>query len=393
MTLLARNGSLAIGKEAGGAPGTFVPPTYAFPYMGSSGYEDMYDQIKDESVRANDTVLQGSYQGPGHGEWQVDHQAYPDLVGVPLVGMIGPDTVTAGTSTTLSAATIVGATAISVPVSLPAGTVVRVGTGAALEYAWTDGAATGTGPYISNVTTVLGRTGANRVGLVNAHSLSDPVVTPTQHLFKQSPSTLLPTWSLLYYDTVQWVSASYARFSELGIKIDPKGAVQLSSKLTSMLSVPASSAAAAYSTYDPLLGWSWQLTTGGVLSTRGKTCDLTVKRATEAVASSDGTQQPREVFAGALESDGKLKAIFENNLDFALFTGNTQLPFTIALQQPINRGGQALTITMSKSAWPKGKRDMSGSYSQADFDVSGVWNSTDGGAVQATLTNWVTTAY
>jgi hypothetical protein len=393
VTQLARNGSLAIGKEAPGLPGGFVPPTFGVPYTGSSGFEDLIDQIKDESVRANDSILQGSYQGPGHGEWQLDYQAYPDLVGVPLVGMIGPDTVTAGTSTTLSAATTVGATAISVPVSLPAGTVVKVGSGAALEYAWTDGAATGTGPYISNVTTVLGRTGSNRVGLANAHSLSDPVLTPTAHTFKQAPTIALPTWSLLYYDTVQWVSASYARFSELGIKIDPKGAVQLSSKLTSMLSVPASSAAAAYSTYDPLLGWSWQLTSGGASSTRGRSCDLTIKRATEAIPSSDGTQQPREVFAGGLESDGKLKAIFENNLDFALFTSNTQLPMTVSMQQPISRGGQSLSLSMSKSAWYKGKRDMSQAYAQADFDISGVWNATDGGVVQATLLNWVTTAY
>jgi hypothetical protein len=393
VTLLARNGTLGIGKESGGTPGTYVPPTVGIPYTGSSGFEDLIAQIKDESVRGDDSILHGSLQGPGHAEWSIDCLAYPDLIGYMLVGMIGPDTVTAGISTTLSAATTVGATAIQTPVSLAAGTVVKVGTGAAVEYAITDGAATGAGPYTSNVTTVAGRTGVNRVGLANAHNAADPMLTPTQHTFKQNPAAGLPTWSFTYFDTYQYVSCSYGRLAELQLKIDPKGAVSLSAKATSFMSVPATTTSETYSTYDPLLGWSWQLTSGGAASSRGLTCDLTLKRAVDAIASSDGTQNPREVFAGALEADGTLKAIFESNADLGLFTGNVQLPMTVALQQPISRGGQSLSLTMSRSAWYKGKRDLSQAYSQVDFSVSGVANTTDGGVVQATLLNWVTTAY
>ncbi|MCC9307682.1 hypothetical protein LN042_11305 [Kitasatospora sp. RB6PN24] len=391
MTQLARLGTLGLAKET--TPGTYVAPTVGIPYTGSSGFEDMIEQIKDESIRGDDTVLHGSYGGPSHAEWTIDCPAYPDLTGHFLCGTIGPDTVTAGVSTTLSAATTVGATAIQTPVSLAAGTVVKVGTGAAIEYAWTDGAATGAGPYTSNVTTVLGKIGANRVGLTNAHSSSDPVLTPTTHTFKQSPSTPLPTYSLTYYDTIQYLSCSYARFSELQMKIDPKGAVSLSSKLTSFPSVSASSVSETYSSYDPLLGWSWTLTNAGASSTRGKSLDATIKRAVEAIASSDGTQGPREVFAGALEFDATLKAIFENNTDLGLFLANSQLPLTASLQQPLSRGGQLLSLTSSKSAWYKGKRDMSQAYAQADFSIAGIWNSTDGGAVQATLQNWQTTAY
>jgi hypothetical protein len=392
MTQLARYGTLGLAKEPPGTPGTYTAPTVGIPYTGSSGFEDMIAQIKDESIRGNDTVLQGSYQGPAHAEWTIDCLAYPDLAGHFFAATIGPDTVTAGTSTTLSAATVVGATAIQVPVSLAAGTIVKVGSGAAIEYAITDGAPTGAGPYTSNVTTVLGKTGVNRVGFANAHSSSDPVLTPTAHTFKQS-STPLPTYSLTYFDTVSYVSCSYARFGQLQIKIDPKGAVTLSTKATSFPSVTASSVSETYSTYDPLLGWSWNLTNAGASSTRGKSLDATIKRAVEAIESSDGTQTPREVFAGALEYDATLKAIFENSTDLNLFLSNTQLPLTASMQQPLTRGGQSLTLTASKTVWHKGKRDMAGSYAQADFSVSGIWNSTDGGAVQAVLLNWQTTAY
>ncbi|MEY9937293.1 hypothetical protein [Streptacidiphilus sp. MAP5-3] len=391
MTQLARKGILAMGKEV--TPGAFQAPTVSLPYTGSSGYEDVIASIRDESVRGDDSVLHGVYQGPAHSEWSIDLLAYPDLVGHMLCATIGPDTVTAGVSTTLSAATLVGATAIQTPVSLAAGTVVMLDTGSLVEYAWTDGTATGTGPYTSNVTTVLGKIGANRVGLQYAHASGVAAVTQTKHQFQQNPAVALPTYSFLYYDTIQWLSASYARFSELGLKIDPKGAISLSTKATAFPSVPNSTASAAYSTYDPLLGWSWNMNSGGSASTRGLTCDGTFKRAVEAISSSDGTQAPREIFAGALEYDATLKAIFENNNDISLFLQNTQLPFTVSAQQPVARGGQSLSVTSSKSAWTKGKRDMGQAYVQSDYSISGVANTTDGGVVQATLSNWQTTAY
>jgi hypothetical protein len=391
MTQLARKGILAMAKEV--TPGTFLAPTVAIPYTGSSGYEDIYAPLRDESVRGDDAVLHGLYQGPGHAEWSIDVLAYPDLLGHFLCATVGPDTVTAGTSTTLSAATIVGATSISLPVSLPAGTVLSIDTSALLEYCWTDGAPTGSGPYVYNVTTVLGKTGVNRVGLANAHSSSVAVVSQTKHVFQQSITASLPTYSFLYYDTIQWLSCSYARFTELGLKIDPKGTISLSTKALSFPSVLNSQASASYSSYDPLLGWSWNMTSGGSASTRGLTCDATFKRAGEAIESSDGNQTPREVFVGALEYDATLKAIFESNADIGLYLANTQVPFTVSAQQPVARGGQSLSVTSSKSAWTKGKRDMGQAYVQADYSISGVANTTDSGVVQATLTNWQTAAY
>jgi len=389
MAKLARLGTLAMGKESSGSPGTYVAPNIGLPYTGSSGFEDVIAQLRDESVRADDSVLHGSYQGPSSSDWSIDLMAYPDLAPHFFCATIGPDVVTAGTSTTLSVLTAVGATVVSLPVSLAAGTIIRLDTGALQEYAVTVGAPTGTGPYVHTVTTVAGAS----VGLAYGHAVSAVVQTPTIHTFKQNPAIALPTYSLTYFDTVSTVSCSYVRFSEVGLKIDPKASVSLSLKATGAPSVPQTAATGAYTAYDPWLGWSWTQTIGGAASTRGLTYDATFKRAVEAIASSDGTQGPREVFAGALEYDGTLKAIYENSLDLGLFTGNTQLPLVMALQQPISRGGQSLTLTSSKSAVFKGKRDLSGPYSNADFSVSGVANTVDGGVVQAVVANWQTTAY
>jgi hypothetical protein len=382
--------TLGLAKES--SAGTWLAPTIGIPFT-KGDYEDMFGEIKDESVRGNDTVLQGMYQGPGHAEWSIDLMPYPDLIGHFLAAMIGPDTVTAATATTLSASTSIGATSISTPVSLAAGSVIRIDTAGLVEYAWTDGAPTGSGPYTSNVTTVLGKIGASRVGLTLAHSSGVAVTTTTTHTFKQNPAVALPTYSLTLYDTTQTVSCSYCRLSDLQMKIDPKGSVTFSLKYIAFPSVVQSLQSETFSTFDPFLGWSWTTTNAGGSSTRGLTYDMTVKRATEAIDSSDGTQLPREIFSGAIEADGTYKAIFENQTDLNLYLNYTQLPMTAALQVPVARGGQSLAITMSKSGWYKGKRDIGSNYVQADFSLSGIYNTTDGGAVQAVLQNWSTAAY
>jgi hypothetical protein len=363
--------------------GTWLAPSVGIPFL-KGEYEDMYAQIKDESVRGNDTILQGMYQGPGHSEWSLDLHPYPDLIGHFLVAMIGPDTVTAGVSTTLSASTIAGATSISTAATIPVGSTIQIDTGSNIEWAVT-GTPTGTGPYTIPITTPAS-------GLKFGHTSGAAVVSQSTHVFKQSTAPL-PTYSLTYYDTLQTLSSSWCRLSDLQLKIDPKGAVGLSLKYTGFPSVVQTSQTETFSTYDPLLGWSWNMTNAGAPSTRGLTLDTTIKRAVEAIPSSDGTQNPREVFGGAIEVDGTYKAIFDTQTDLNLYLQYTQSPTSAALAQPLARGGQSLSLTMSKSGYYKGKRDLSQAYAQADFSIGGIYNSTDGGAVQATLKNYQSSAY
>jgi len=149
-----------------------------------------------------------------------------------------------------------------------------------------------------------------------------------------------------------------------------------------------------YTSLPPMLGWQWQMSNGGAASTRGISLDLTLKRATEALHLSTGQQQPREIFAGPMEADGSYKTIFENMNDLNLYQQYIQGPATSTLVQPLPLGGASFGLTMSQSGFYKGARDLSGSYAAASFSLSGIANSTDGGGViQATVKNFVQTAY
>lgn len=390
MTQLSRLATLGLAKET--TVGTYLVPTVGIPFM-KADYEDTTAPLEDKSYRNNDTELQGLYAGPTDASWDIDVLAYPDLIGHFLRGIIGPDTVTAASATTLSALTIAGATSISTVAQYPAGTTIAIDTAGNLEYAWTDGAATGSGPYVHNITTVAGQIGASRVGLTLPHSSGVAVTSATVHTFKSNTAVAKATYSLTVYDTLTTRGYSSATISDLAVKIDPKGALSFSVKLATMPGVVQSSFVPAYTVLDPLLGWSWVMTNAGATSTRGLSYDVTIKRTVESIHSSDGIQAPREIFQGPISADGAYKAIFENATDLNLFANYTQSPASAVLTQPIVRGGMSLALTMNKTGWYKGKRSLSSTYVQADYSLHGIYNTTDASAVSAVLTNFTTSTY
>jgi hypothetical protein len=385
VTQLSKYAILGIAKEP--APGVYTAPTMFLPFQ-KADWEDVIASIKDESYRANDTQLQGLYQGTVNATWSIDQMAYPDTTGIYLRAIIGPDTVTPGVATTLSAATLAGANSISTAASIPAGSVIRIDTAGLAEYAIT-GPPTGAGPFTIPVTSPA-------AGLTRGHASGVAVQSGTTHLFKQStnPATKA-TYSLTVYDTVRTLGYAGAALGDLQIKIDPKGAVTLASKWTCLPAVPQTAMVPTYTPPPPMLGWQWLMTNAGASSDRGLSYDVSIKRPLDVINSSDGSQSPREIFQGALDADGSYKAIFENNTDLDLYLANTQSPAVAKLQQPVggDNVGSSLELAMSKTGWNKGKVDIGGQYVQASFSLSGIYNAADGGAITATLVNFHTAAY
>lgn len=383
--VLSRLTKLGMAKEV--TNGTYLVPTVSVPWNAAK-YVDITDPLRDESVRANDAVLQALQPGAKNTTWELDINSYADFIGHLFVGMGLFDTISGGVSTTLSSATTAGATSISVAVTIPQGSIVTVGTGAAVEYV-TTGTPSGSGPF---VIPVAGGTGA---GLISAHGSGDPVVGQTTHTFKQNRtfSTVWPSYSFTTNDGVDILGWAGCVMSELAVKIDPKGLITLSPKYAGMPSGTQADFMYGASAVQPAPGWAWTVTNAGAASTRGLTMDITFKRAQELIHGSTGQQGPREVFAGALEIDGAYKAIFESDADINLFRNYTQTPTTHTMSQPVSFGGASLAVTMSQSGYTTGDVVNSGPYLQLDQNVSGIANATDGGVTSVVVKNFVSSAF
>lgn len=383
--LLGRLGYVGLAKET--TPGTWAASTYYLPCT-KIDFEAQYDQLQDLSYRNNDSNLQGLYQGPGQSAVDLDFPAYPDSIGYAL-RIIGPDTVTAGISTTLSSASIAGATSISTAASIPSGSTIMIDTGAKVEYAVT-GSPTGSGPYSIPITTPA-------AGLTYAHNSAVAVVSQTTHTFKQSASTAKPTYSLANYNALEVWGYTGCMLSDVTLTVDPKQMAMMNAKFTGW---PPSiqTATPTFSEPSPFLGWQFAMTNAGASSTRGLSYAMNFKRATEAIHASNGSQNPREVFSGVLDADLTYKAIYESDADYNLYLQALQgNPTSMTMTQPVgasvDAGGCSLTITTTQGGWSKGKPDVSGAYVVADFTINGIFNATDGGSVQAVLKNWTAASY
>lgn len=382
MTVLSRGSILGMARET--VTGTYVTPSFTVPFTAAS-YDTIYTPLYDTSIRNNDAVTQGMYQGVGDSTWDMTFHAYPDILGN-FLRVVGSDTVTAATTTTLSSSSSIGASSISTAATIPAGSTIRIDTAANIEYA-TTGTPTGVGPFTIPIITPTG-------GLTIAHSSSVAVTTTTTHTFKQNaPATRPPSWSISTYEGVDYRGWPGCQIGELQLKIDPKATVTAQVKFAGYPEQTVSSFTYAGSTIQPNLGWGWTMTNAGGSSTRGLTLDLTFKRATDALHTSDGVQAPREVFPAALELDGTYKAIYENATDYNLYLNNTQTATVATVTKPIAFGGESLTVTMTQSGWPKGTRNLSGNYVDASFSLKGIFNATDAGVAAVVLKNFTTSAY
>lgn len=387
MTLLSRLGYVGLAKET--VQGTWVTPAY---YLACTkiDFEVNYDQLRDESYRANDSNLQGLYQGAGDSAVDLEFNGYPDALGYAL-RIIGPDTVTPGVSTTLSSSTTAGATSISVAATIPSGSTIMIDTGSKVEYA-TTGTPTGSGPYTIPIATPT-------TGLTLAHNSAVAVVSQTTHTFKQSATAAKPTYSLTESNVLEAWGYTGQMLTDVSIKVDPKGIVTCGAKYIGWIpAIQAGPFTPAFTQPAPLLGWQFAMTNAGASSTRGLSYELSLKRPGEAIHASNGSQQPREVFTGVLDADITYKAIYENDNDYNLYLNALQNnPTSMALVAPVGAGvnanGSSLTITTTQGGWSKGKPDIGGTYVTADFEINGVYNATDSGSVQAVLKNFVSTSY
>jgi hypothetical protein len=383
VTALSRLTKLGMAKET--VQYTYQVPTISVPWN-TAKFTDNITPLRDESVRANDSIVQGLNQGPWNTTWDIDTNAYADLIGHFLRAMVGPDTVTAGVATTLAANCAAGATALTLTVTVPTNSVIQISDATGVNLEWVKVTVVGTAATVIVPTT----------GTKFAHTAAGgSLISPSTHLFKQNRTfaTVWPTYSFTTDDGADQLGWPGCVMSDLAIKIDPKGFITFAPKYTGFPSATQSTFAYAASAVQPQVGWSWTVTNAGGASTRGLTFDATLKRVVDAIVSSDGTQAPREVFPGAMEIDGTYKAIFENDLDINLFKQYNQLPTVHTLTQPVTSGGSVLAITMSSSGYTTGDVDVSQAYIQLDQALSGIANVTDAGVTQVSLTNFLSAAY
>ncbi|MEU0818966.1 phage tail tube protein [Streptomyces mirabilis] len=282
-------------------------------------------------------------QGVKLGELELGGPAYGDGLGYFLRNILGDMAVT-GTSTgsggtTLSGPAVAGATNLSTVATIPAATVVQIGTGATAEV-FTTGTPTGAGPYTIPLTSPTG-------GLVYAHAAAQ-AVQPVTGPFTQAHSLLNSgggqpishTITHFLGPTVTSGARQYpgACFSELMMKFNAETELlSWMGKATTWPSVALGAAPTANpSTVLPIASWRMQMgiggpASGGTLINTVTDGELTIKRQLKPYFTVTGTQNPYIIQRGGLSVEGKVNFVAADESALLYLLNNTQPQLQIVL--------------------------------------------------------------
>lgn len=297
--------------------------------------------IKDQSWRGSmGTDAFAQILGPGTADISVGGPVYGDTAGYWLRNILGDLTVTGtptGTdATTLSASAEAGATSITTTGSIPAGTLVQIGTGATAEVV-TTGTPTGSGPYTLPITTPAS-------GLAYAHA-SEQDVTPVQ---ATGPFTY--AWSLLNAEGGQPPSHTLTHYlgptegggarqypgfcmSQFNVTFNAESELfSWTGQGTSWPSVIASAAPTANpTTVLPTASWRTKIGIGGpaaggtlVQTVTDGEVDLT--RELQPVFTANGARTPYVIQRGGLSVTGKLNFSAVSDESVLLYMLNNTQP-------------------------------------------------------------------
>ena len=228
--------------------------------------------------------------------------------------------------------------------------------------------------------------------IIGPDTVGAAVAGLSPHTFKGS-NAQPPTYTLTGFNTLEARAFPGCMLQDLNLKIDTKGAVTFDGKWNGWQSAPAATPVPPFTALTPLLGWQLTWSAGGAATTAVETVDLKWNRPIDILAGSDGSQTPRESFGEDIAFTASGKMLFEDNLTAQRFFTYAQAAAVATLTPPASLGGGSLQVTATKAVWHKFKVDVSGKYAVADFDLEGVYNTTDGGPALVLLTGPQATAY
>jgi hypothetical protein len=385
--------TLSVGKEASGTPGTAAAPTMWLPWKTLTPKDDV-NPIEDSGQRAAPVDIFGLYPGQKGAELDLGGDVFADSIGFPLVSVL-PDVTVTGTptgsgSTTLSSSTIVGATSLSTVASIPAATVVQIGTGVTAEIA-TTGTPSGAGPYTIPLTLPAG-------GLLYAHASAQAVVplltAPNSTAFSTlcSGDTQPPTQTWTIDDPLGTWQYAGAQFSELGFKWNADGLLEWSGKATTWGYVSGSKPTASFGSVAPVANWATVTKIAGT-NTFVQDGEITIKRAITAIRGAAGTQNPYRIWSGDVAVEGKATLVMENSTQRTNFQAGTVQAFETSYSQGSGLTTNGLTLHCSQVVFTEGTPSYGKDYIELPVTFRAIGNATDIGAsggyspIKATLAN------
>ena len=179
------------------------------------------------------------------------------------------------------------------------------------------------------------------------------------------------------------------QFHDFSLKFTSEGLLEYDAKGTGWLSTTASTPTPTFSTVLPTPVWYGTVSVGGSTVSNAVTGNLDMKRPVTPIFGIGNTQNPYQVFVGALEVTGKITFLMENDTQLTNYLSNTQPALVFNWSQGTGAAATQIQATVTKGAYTAAVVERSKEYVEVTVDLNAQGNLTDSGTVGYSPIKWV----
>ena len=170
------------------------------------------------------------------------------------------------------------------------------------------------------------------------------------------------------------------QFSDFNLKFNADGMLEYDTKTTGYASEVVSDPTPTFSTVLPTPVWQGTVSIGGSAVSNAMEGSIAMKRNATPIYGISQTQDPYQVFLGALEVTGTIKFVMENDDQLTNFLNNVQP--AIVLNWAYGTGATAVQIqaTITKGAYTSAVIERGDDFVTVTIELNGQGNTTDAGS-------------
>jgi hypothetical protein len=167
---------------------------------------------------------------------------------------------------------------------------------------------------------------------------------------------------------------------DFSLTFTAEGMMEYDAKATGFQSATASTPSPSFTSVLPTPVWQGTVSVGGTTVSNAVDGKLDMKRSVTPIYGIANTQNPYQVFVGALETTGQIKFVMENDTQLTNFLSNTQPAIVLNWANGAGATATQIQATITKGAYTAAVIDRSKDFVEVTVDLTGIGNTTDAGS-------------
>lgn len=205
-----------------------------------------------------------------------------------------------------------------------------------------------------------------------------------------------PSYTIAYFDANEEWQLPAGQGDELSLKFNATGLLEATCKFLSNPATLSGADTPTFSAVEAAPSWDCVVTLGGTPITKTMDGEVSLKRGTKPIEAITGTQSPYRIWAGPLQTSGKLTLVYESDTEFDYFLNNSKgEALDLKWTDP---AANTIEYHLSTPGFKTGKKTAGKEWIEVELEFVGLPNSTDAVAgglspIKTTTTNGVSAAF